>query len=108
MLQGLFAQMAAPLPRSAVSATPPPSETEALKGRARRAAQEFESVFLTAFIEQMQSEIDTDGPFGGGHAEKIYRSMMADQYARSIAQSGGVGIADQVYAEILRSQELER
>jgi len=108
MLQGLFAQMTAPLPTAARAQTPPASGTEAFETRARRAAQEFESVFLTAFIEQMQSDIDTDGPFGGGPGEKIYRSMMAEQYARSIAQSGGVGIAEQVYTEILRSQEMER
>lgn len=75
------------------------------KDKAREAAQEFEAVFLTGFIEQMFSGIETDGPFGGGHAEKIYRSMMSQEYAQNFARNGGVGIADQVYGEILKAQE---
>lgn len=72
---------------------------------ARAKAEEFESVFLSMFLEQMWSGIETDGPFGGGHAEKVYRSMQTQQYARSISDAGGIGIADQVYSEILKAQE---
>ena len=74
--------------------------------KAREKAQEFEAVFLNTFVEQMFSGIETDGPFGGGHAEKVYRSMMSQQYAKSIVKSGGVGLADQVYREILAKQHI--
>jgi len=72
---------------------------------ARKVAQEFEASFLTTYIGQMFSGLDTDGVFGGGYGEKVYRDMMTEQYAKSTAASGGIGIADQVYSEILRMQE---
>ena len=72
---------------------------------ARKVAQDFEASFLTTYIGQMFSGLSTDGPFGGGYGEKVYRDMMTEQYAKSTAAAGGVGIADQVYSEILRMQE---
>lgn len=72
---------------------------------ARKAAKEFESVFLTNMLEGMFEGVKTDGPFGGGHSEKIYRSLMVGEYAKEIAANGGLGIADHVYRELLAIQE---
>lgn len=76
-----------------------------LQQKAFEKAQEFEAVFLTTFVEQMFSGLETDGLFGGGHAEETYRSLLSQEYGRSIAESGGIGITDQVYSEILKAQE---
>jgi len=81
------------------------SDKSSPEEKARKAAQDFEASFLTTYIGQMFSGLSTDGPFGGGYGEKVYRDMMTEQYAKSAAASGGVGIADQVYSEILRMQE---
>jgi Rod binding domain-containing protein len=70
-----------------------------------KAAKEFEASFLTAMLEQMWTGIEAEAPFGGGHAEKVYRSMVVGEYAKSISAAGGIGIADQVYREILSAQE---
>ena len=59
------------------------------------------------FVEQMFSGIETEGPFTGGSAEETYRSMMSQEYAKSLASNGGIGLADHVYAEILKGQEIE-
>ena len=72
---------------------------------AREAAEELEGVFINTLIETMFSSVETDGPFGGGHSEEVFRSMMNEQYAKSIAQSGGIGLADNIYREILKLQE---
>ncbi|GJM03304.1 MAG: hypothetical protein DHS20C08_18050 [Rhodomicrobium sp.] len=72
---------------------------------AMSAAKEFESSFLTNMLEQMWTGVDAEAPFGGGHAEKVYRSMMVGEYAKSISSAGGIGIADHVYREILSAQE---
>ena len=55
------------------------------QGRLRRSAEEFEASFLTTMLEQMWTGIDAEAPFGGGHAEKVYRSMMVGEFANSIA-----------------------
>jgi Rod binding domain-containing protein len=55
----------------------------------------------------MFSGIETDGPFGGGQGEDVFRPMLLDQYADAVARGGGVGVADAVLKEILRLQGLE-
>ena len=37
-------------------------------------------------VETMFSGISTDGPFGGGHSEQMYRSMMNEEYANAIVK----------------------
>ncbi len=73
--------------------------------KARKVAEEFEASFLTTYINQMFSGLSTDGIFGGGYGEKVYRDMMNEQYAKATAANGGIGVADQVYREILSMQE---
>ncbi|MEM6850392.1 MAG: rod-binding protein, partial [Pseudomonadota bacterium] len=45
------------------------------------AAQEFEAVFLAQMMAPMFQGLKTDGPFGGGHGEEIYRGLLVEQYA---------------------------
>ncbi len=74
---------------------------------ARKAAEEFEAFFLAQFIDRMFEDLPTDGMFGGGHGEKVFRSLLSQEYGRVMARTGGVGIADSVYREILKQQEIE-
>ena len=55
---------------------------------AKKAAQEFEGVFITQFLGQMFSGIPTDGPFGGGQGEEMFRSLMVDEYGKQIDSAG--------------------
>lgn len=73
--------------------------------RLRDAAQEFEGFFLSMMMEQMFAGIETDGPFGGGQGERVFRSMLNQEYGKAIASQGGVGIADTVYRQMLALQE---
>jgi Rod binding domain-containing protein len=75
-----------------------------IKGKAKAASREFESVFLNSMLQNMFTRIDGDGPFGGSGALKVWRSFMTEQYANMLAKSGGVGIAPHVYQELLRHQ----
>jgi len=72
---------------------------------ARKAAEEFEQTFLTTMLESMFEGVETSAPFGGGHAENQFRSVLLGEYAKDMAQNGGIGIADEVYREILAIQE---
>jgi Rod binding domain-containing protein len=71
----------------------------------KRVAQEFEALFLAEMLAPVFESTDTEGLFGGGEGEKVFRSMMVQEYGKAIARSGGVGIADAVQREILRMQE---
>jgi Rod binding domain-containing protein len=80
------------------------------QGAARKAAEEFEAVFLTTMLEGMFAGLgtDTDSPFGGGSGEQTYRSLLTAEYAKEIAKSGGLGIADQVAREMIAVQEASK
>ena len=71
----------------------------------RAAAEEFEAIFLGQMLAPMFETIETDGPFGGGSGERIYRSMLVEHYGRSLARAGGVGIADTIEKQLLALQE---
>lgn len=73
----------------------------------RKAARDFEAFFLTQVMEYMFEGIETDGPFGGGFGEGIYRSFMLQEYGKSLAGAGGIGIADAVMKEIIKLQEVQ-
>ena len=82
-----------------------PSNTAGGMKQIRQAAQEFESVFLSTMLQQMFSGVKTDGPFGGGHGEEMFRSLLIEEYGSSIAAAGGIGVADEVARELLSIQE---
>ena len=74
--------------------------------KARAAAQDFESVFINSMFEQMSAGLDGDGPFGGSGATGVWRSLLTQEYAKSFAKAGGIGIADHVYRSLLAQQEI--
>lgn len=83
------------------------TEDEArLRERARATAEDFESVFIAQLVETMWEGVESEAPFGGGQGEKVFRSMLNENYAKDIAKTGGIGLADQVYREILTMQGL--
>ena len=74
--------------------------------KAREAAESFESFFLAQVLEAMFAGIQSTGPFGGGAAEGQWRSLLHEQYANAVAKAGGIGIADQIYRQIIQLQEV--
>jgi peptidoglycan hydrolase FlgJ len=71
----------------------------------RRAAEEFEAVFLAQMMAPMFEGLKTDGLGGGGMGEEIFRPMLIERYADALSQAGGVGIADSIVRELMRLQE---
>ena len=71
----------------------------------RRVAEEFEAVFIAQMMAPMFQGLETDELFGGGPGEDIYRSVLVEEYGKSIARAGGIGLSDAIQQEILRLQE---
>lgn len=78
---------------------------ETAKQQALETAKDFEAVFLSTMFQQMFAGLKTEAPFGGGYGEEVFRDMLAGEYAKEVSHSGGIGLADQVYREILAIQE---
>jgi Rod binding domain-containing protein len=72
---------------------------------AKKAAKEYEGVFVSEFLGQMFEGVSTDGPFGGGQGEAMFRSLMLDQYGKQIASRGGFGLSDAITKQLLKTQE---
>ncbi len=72
----------------------------------RRVAEEFEAVFIGQMLAPMFEGLETDELFGGGPGEDIYRSVLVEEYGKSIARAGGIGLSDIIQREILRLQEV--
>ncbi|MCR9212469.1 MAG: rod-binding protein [Proteobacteria bacterium] len=74
--------------------------------KTREAAEEFEAFFLSQFLNSMTSGLQTDGMFGGGESEKVFRGMLNEEYAKTISRQNGIGVADAVFREMLAMQEV--
>jgi Rod binding domain-containing protein len=75
--------------------------------KARKVALDFEAVFLGQMLQPVFSGVDSAPPFGGGHAEKVWRSLMVDEIGKAIVEQGGIGLADHVQTAILQAQEVQ-
>ena len=76
-------------PRQVPSASPPP------KGAS----------FLSQMLKPMFEGLSTEAPFGGGEAEGTWRGFLVDAMAKQAVRGGGIGLADQVVAQMLKMQE---
>lgn len=69
-------------------------------------AKALEGTFLNTLTKEMFSSIKPDAnSFGGGSAEETWRGMQAEQMADAMAQSGGIGLADQLMPTLMQLQE---
>jgi flagellar protein FlgJ len=92
---------------AAILSTKPIAQLAPAKNAAEaaKAAKDFEAIFINEFLGAMFEGIPTDGPLGGGPGEAIFRSLMLDQYSKTIAEQGGFGLADAVKRQLLAAQE---
>lgn len=82
-----------------------PHATKPQNDPTRKAAEDFEAVMLTQILDEMFAGIEPDATFGGGMGEKMFRSLMNEKIASSIAHTGGIGIADAVQRQLIQLQE---
>jgi peptidoglycan hydrolase FlgJ len=88
------------------SAQPAHDPMATKKDKAKAASEKFEAMFLNSMFQQMFTGMDGDGPMGGSGALKVWRSFLTDEYAKTFAKNGGIGIATHVYDQILKLQKV--
>lgn len=71
----------------------------------KKAAKDFEAVFISQMLNHMFAGVKVDENFGGGQGEEMFRSMMLDEYGKMIADTGQLGIADSMMADMIKMQE---
>jgi Rod binding domain-containing protein len=73
---------------------------------ARKAAVSFEGEFISQMLSPMFKGVSPGGMFGGGQGEAMFRSLMIDQFGKSMAQRGGFGLASEITRALLSHQEI--
>lgn len=71
----------------------------------QKAAEQFESVFLSQMLAPMFKDTQDGGTFGGGQAEATFKSLLVEQYGNKIAARHATGIAEAVLREMIKIQE---
>ena len=74
------------------------------QAKTRATATDFEAMFLNSMFAQMTSGIKGEGPFGDTPGTGVWRSMLTEQYSKSFAKAGGVGISNEVYRTLILQQ----
>jgi Rod binding domain-containing protein len=89
----------------ALPARAPQIGKAATPAQVRKAAEDFEAVYVAQMLGPMFEGLSSEPPFGGGMAESFWRSLQLEEYAKAIVGNGGIGLADAVMRELLRAQE---
>lgn len=85
------------------------SELNALRGQAKKdspaairaAAQQFEAIFVNMMLKSMRSATTKD-PIFGSDQSRFYRDMFDQQISLTMAQRGGIGLADVIARQLRR------
>jgi len=73
--------------------------------RLRRVCGDFESVFINYILKSARKALPENGPFDNTNESKIYKSMMDEKMAVSMAKGRGVGLGRLLYEDL--SQNLK-
>lgn len=70
----------------------------------KKAAQEFEGIFIQQLLDAMDKTVDRENSLmGGGSAEEYFRGMMNEEVAKSLATrpgGSGFGLAEAIYRQM--------
>lgn len=72
---------------------------ETKEGQLKKACQNFEAVFISKLWQQMQKSVPKEG-YLHSKQEESYMGMFDRDFAEKMAQAGGIGLADMIYAQL--------
>lgn len=72
-----------------------------------KVTKEFASVFLSKMLHSMYEGVKPDPIFGGGSAEKIFRSMQIDEFSKIMSEADILQIEGNIKAMVMRMQNDE-
>ena len=103
---------------SAYTMTPPAPKPPPLSApnpaKAAKVGRQFEAQFVSQMFQHMFEGVKTDGIFGGGSGEEMFRSLLIDEYGKMVANrddlsghGAGFGIGAAVQKMLLKHQEVQ-
>jgi murein DD-endopeptidase MepM/ murein hydrolase activator NlpD len=76
------------------------SQSDKQKSELKKAAQEFESVFISHMLKVMRETIEESGLTEGGFGKSIYTELFDQEVALNMARHGALGISDLLYRHL--------
>jgi len=74
--------------------------------KAWETAQGLEANFFQTMLGSMFEGVQGDGPMGNSATgQDAWRGMLIEKYGQTMSAKGGIGLAPQIYREMLRHQE---
>ena len=66
----------------------------------KEACIDFSSIFIKQMLNAMKKTVPKTGMMDGGMAEEIFEDMLYDEYAKSMAQTANLGLAEMMYEQL--------
>jgi flagellar protein FlgJ len=88
------------LSESASKAKSGEATDSAAEARMEKAATQFEAMLLKQMLGQMWKSAPSEGFLSGSREEQMFRDMLNDEMAKSIAESQSIGIKDIILREM--------
>ena len=76
------------------------------KEAAHEAARQFEGLFISMMLKTMRATVPQDSLFGS-HSMDSYQNMFDQQVALDMSSRGGVGLADIIERQLLKSASIK-
>jgi peptidoglycan hydrolase FlgJ len=74
------------------------------QAKTKTIATNFEAMFINSMFSEMTNGVKGDGPFGSTPGTGVWRGMLTDQYSKSFAKAGGIGISHEVFRSLILQQ----
>jgi flagellar protein FlgJ len=65
-----------------------------------KVSQQFEAILIKQMLDVMRKTVDKAGLLDGGLAEEFYEDMLYEEYAKIMAESRALGLADMIYQQL--------
>ncbi|MDA3811220.1 MAG: rod-binding protein [Spirochaetaceae bacterium] len=66
----------------------------------REATLDFETLFVKQMLNSMKKTINKSGLLDGGMGQDIFEDMLYDEYAKKIASTANLGIAEMMFQQL--------
>lgn len=74
---------------------------------AKKVGQDFEAVFIGKMLNIVFDMVKPNKLFGGGAGEKMFKSLLIDEYAKEISKKDALHVGQYVTDFILKFQEVK-
>ncbi len=64
-------------------------------------AEQFEALFLQQLFAEMRKTVTESDLFGDRKAEKLFESMLDEELSQDMARSGGIGLSNVIYQQMI-------